>query len=263
MQYTGKAWAGGPERVYDALARILVDRSPVPLRGARVLDLGAGTGSASRAIEAAGGRVVAVDLEPAMLAFRHQTRPPAVVAEALALPFAPASFDAVVAAFVLNHVDDAAGVLRESARVLRADGALLLIQFASWTDPLKTGVDEVLQSYGYTPPSSYHRLKQELEPRVATTQALSALTAEASLVGVQVAVEDVDVGAFTARGLAAYRLGLAHIAPFVAALDADTRARLEADAVAAVGPGRRLRCRVILGSARTRALAASEERGSR
>ena len=42
-----------------------------------------------------------------------------------ALPFAPASFDAVVAASVLEYVDFPAAVLGECARILRPGGVLL------------------------------------------------------------------------------------------------------------------------------------------
>jgi len=57
------AWTGGPEAVYDRLAEVLLASSPVPLEGARVLDVGAGTGAASRAALGAGARsVVAVDV---------------------------------------------------------------------------------------------------------------------------------------------------------------------------------------------------------
>ena len=38
------AWRHGPEQLYERLADVLVDASPVPLAGARVVDLGAGTG---------------------------------------------------------------------------------------------------------------------------------------------------------------------------------------------------------------------------
>src|SRR6185437_11243496 len=46
-------WAGGPEAMYEALARSLVASAPVPLAGSLVLDLGAGTGVAGRAALAA------------------------------------------------------------------------------------------------------------------------------------------------------------------------------------------------------------------
>ena len=38
------AWASGPARVYQPLAELLVDFSPLPLGGRLVLDLGSGTG---------------------------------------------------------------------------------------------------------------------------------------------------------------------------------------------------------------------------
>ena len=62
------AWASGPQRVYTRLAETLVDAAPVPVHGGRVLDLGAGTGVASRAASAAGAaQVVAVDNAVGML----------------------------------------------------------------------------------------------------------------------------------------------------------------------------------------------------
>ena len=46
-------WVGGPEEMYEALARSLVAAAPVPLAGRLVLDLGAGTGVAGQAALAA------------------------------------------------------------------------------------------------------------------------------------------------------------------------------------------------------------------
>ena len=63
------AWADGPTRVYGPLADLLVAFSPEPLAGTAVLDLGSGTGAGSSAATAAGARVVAVDVAPAMLLF--------------------------------------------------------------------------------------------------------------------------------------------------------------------------------------------------
>jgi SAM-dependent methyltransferase len=50
----------------------------------------------------------------------------AVQADAIRLPFAPASFDAVFAFDVLEHVEDEDGALREIRRVLRPDGRFVL-----------------------------------------------------------------------------------------------------------------------------------------
>lgn len=48
------AWTGGPERLYAKLAEALLAAAPVGLPGGRVLDVGAGTGVASRAARMAG-----------------------------------------------------------------------------------------------------------------------------------------------------------------------------------------------------------------
>ncbi|HEX7133854.1 MAG TPA: hypothetical protein VF228_14860, partial [Iamia sp.] len=65
----GPAWRQGPDRVYDHLAPLLVDACPGGVAGRTVLDLGAGTGAASRALRAAGaGAIVAVDVALGMVA---------------------------------------------------------------------------------------------------------------------------------------------------------------------------------------------------
>ena len=62
------SWDTGPGPIYEPLAQALVAAAPVPLTGRTILDLGAGTGAASRAAIAAGARqVVAADLSLAML----------------------------------------------------------------------------------------------------------------------------------------------------------------------------------------------------
>ncbi len=140
---TGGAWEEGPARVYDRLAAVLIDRSPVPLAGGRVLDVGAGTGAASRAALAAGvAEAVGVDAAFGMLAHRATARPPAVVGDALALPFARSAFDATVAAFSLNHLPCPAAGLREMARVTRSGGAILAASYAVRRHPPGEGSGE-------------------------------------------------------------------------------------------------------------------------
>ena len=69
-----EAWAAGPAPVYAALAGALAAHVAPLLAGARVLDLGAGTGAAGRAALAAGAaEVVAADLAVAPL---RQCGPP-------------------------------------------------------------------------------------------------------------------------------------------------------------------------------------------
>ncbi len=146
-------WAAGPERVYAPLARALVLAAPVPVTGCRVLDLGAGTGLAGRAALAAGAdRVASADLAVAMLRLTGPAQHP-VAADAVALPFRDRSFDLVVAAFCLNHLDRPGDVLGEVRRVGRA---LAASTFApGWTHPAKLAVDQGLRPFGYEPPAWY------------------------------------------------------------------------------------------------------------
>jgi SAM-dependent methyltransferase len=105
-----------PPALFDALQ---------PLAGRRVLEVGAGTGLATRGLVAAGADVVASDLGPRMLGRLRAALPgvPAVVARAEALPFPAASFDVVCAAQAWHWVDVPAAAA-QVARVLRPGGRL-------------------------------------------------------------------------------------------------------------------------------------------
>ena len=109
------AWTRGPTRLYGRLAELLVAASPVPFDGALVLDLGAGTGVGSRAAAAAGARVIAVDLALGMLVADRERRPPAIVGDAMALPFASGGFEVVLAPFCLNHLSEPSAGVAEAA----------------------------------------------------------------------------------------------------------------------------------------------------
>ena len=98
-------------------------------RGQRVLDVACGTGALTTAVAARvlpGGAVVGLDASPEMLAVAR--RKPADIewhqGRAESLPFADASFDAVVSQFGLMFFDDRAEALREMQRVLRPGGRL-------------------------------------------------------------------------------------------------------------------------------------------
>jgi SAM-dependent methyltransferase len=236
--YCGEAWVNGPGVVYDRLADALVSASPVGLVGARVLDVGAGSGAVSKAVAAAGGRSVALDRSLDMLSHRTDTRLPAVVADARHLPFADACFDLVVAAFVLSHVSDPIQVLAEARRVVRPGGAVLASTFSSRSShPCKSRVDEVATRWGWRPPPSYRRLKAELEPKLGHAAALAKLAAGAGLGDVVVDEQEVDTGVSSAEAIVAWRLGMAHLAPFVASLLPSARAAFVTEARDAVGPG--------------------------
>ncbi len=232
----GPAWARGPDRLYGRLAEGLVTACP-PLAGRLALDVGAGTGALSRAIAAAGGEVVAVDLSVGMLAQHRAVRPPAVAADAMRLPFPPARFDATLAAFVLNHLPDPTAALREASRVTRGGGTVAASSFdASWTHPAKNAVEATAARFGYDPPDWYTALKSVDGPTAGKPQALLAAARVAGLAQPQVLRTTIDGGLRSPAAVAAWRLGMAHLAPFLAGLPPQTRQRLVAATIDAVGP---------------------------
>jgi SAM-dependent methyltransferase len=231
-----RLWADGPAPLYAALARALLAWLPspggVPVTGARVLDLGAGTGVAGRAALAAGARsVVSADLAVGMLRRCGAGAHP-VAADATALPFRGASFDLVLAAFCLGHLSRPAAALREAHRVGRA---LAASSFApGWNHPAKAAVDEVLGSFGYRAPGWYVSFKRDTEPRASDPAELTRLAAAAGLSGVRLATITVATGLSSPAQLASWRLGMAHVAPFVRSLSETRRAELRRAAQAAV-----------------------------
>ena len=97
--------------------------------GQRVLDVACGTGALTTAVAARvgpSGAVLGLDANPEMLAVarRKHAHIEWHDGRAESLPFADASFDAVVSQFGLMFFDDRVGALREMQRVLRPGGHL-------------------------------------------------------------------------------------------------------------------------------------------
>jgi SAM-dependent methyltransferase len=228
------AWQTGPAAVYQRLADALVATAPVPLNGARVLDVGAGTATAARAALAGGAAsAVASDLAAGMLAHRPSSVS-AVVADLERLPFRDRSFDLVTAAFCLGHLADPAGGIREIRRV---GGALVASAFVPGpSHPAKVAIDAALLDVGFRPPEWYRHQKDALEPRVDDPDALGALATDAGFGRVVVHRLEVDTGLDTPAAAVAWRLGMAQLAPFVSSLDPDVRARAWAAAEESVAP---------------------------
>jgi ubiquinone/menaquinone biosynthesis C-methylase UbiE len=93
----------------------------LPTPGRRTLDLGCGEGRLGRQLLRLGHRVVGVDSSPGMVALASESQD-AVVADAAALPFEDGAFDLVTAFMSLQDMDDMAGAVRETARVLEGGG---------------------------------------------------------------------------------------------------------------------------------------------
>jgi SAM-dependent methyltransferase len=102
-------------------------RLPPPSPGARLLDLGCGTGHHLRWARGRGYVVAGTDGSEAMLAEARRLNPSADLrlAPADVLPFPDASFDALLCLEVLRYLPRIDPCLREMSRVLRPGGVCL------------------------------------------------------------------------------------------------------------------------------------------
>lgn len=116
----------------DLDARV-VRQSALQVAGARVLELGCGTGKNSQWLAAHARELVALDFSPGMLdVARRRVRAAHVrfVEHDITRPWpvSDASIDLVVGNLVLEHVRDLGPIYAEAARVLRAGGQLFLCE---------------------------------------------------------------------------------------------------------------------------------------
>ena len=100
--------------------------SPSP--GEVILDAGCGTGRNLAALLEAGARPIGVDFSDGMLAVARRAQPSVALAMAdlqHSLPFAAASFDAVLCTLVGEHLDDLPATLNGLRHVLKPGGRLV------------------------------------------------------------------------------------------------------------------------------------------
>jgi len=102
--------------------------------GARVLDVGCGTGLFLRLARQRGAAVAGVDASAASIELARERLPEADLAceDPESLPFPDGSFDVVTAFDAFQRAADPGGALREAVRVSRPGGALVL---AAWGRP--------------------------------------------------------------------------------------------------------------------------------
>ncbi|MCK1796440.1 class I SAM-dependent methyltransferase [Streptomyces sp. XM4193] len=143
----------GPEGLSEDEAGLLGD--PAGLRGARVLELGAGAAQCARWLAARGARPVALDVSHRQL--QHALRigvdnVDLVEADAGRLPFVDGGFDLVCSSYgALPFVADPRTVLREVHRVLRPGGRLVF----SLTHPIRWALPDEPGPEGLSVAASY------------------------------------------------------------------------------------------------------------
>jgi demethylmenaquinone methyltransferase/2-methoxy-6-polyprenyl-1,4-benzoquinol methylase len=121
------------------------------IEGACVLDVACGTGDLSLVLaEAGAARVIGLDFCRPMLEIARRKAVagsrsiPFVEGDALRLPFADETFDAVTIAFGLRNLAGVADGLRELRRVLKDGGRLAVLEFSS---PVVPGFKALFRFY--------------------------------------------------------------------------------------------------------------------
>lgn len=249
---SGAAWARGPTRLYDRLADRVLRGVAAELAGALVLDVGAGTGALCRALRSCGATPVALDVSPDMLAWVDGAAVVSVTGDMLALPFIDNAFDAAVSGFALSHVDAPERALGEIARVVRRNGRVVIGVFgAAAANASKDVVDGVAARFGHRRPDWYASLKARTEPLSNTPQLLRACAEAGGLRSPHIDDITVDSGIETPEELVDYRIGMAHLAPFVRSLPPERREEFVGQAIAEVRKcGQVLRPRLLILSCR-------------
>ena len=117
--------------------RKAVVRAVKAVRGERVLDIAAGTGTSSEPFADADIDVVPADFSIGMLREGRRRRPDMAftAADALQLPFADETFDVVTMSFGLRNVADVHAALGEFRRVTKPGGRLVVCEFSQPTWP--------------------------------------------------------------------------------------------------------------------------------
>ena len=109
-----------------------------PKPGMRILDIAAGTGSSSRPLADAGADVIPLDFSKGMLDAGRKRHPDLAFThgDALALAFKDNEFDVTTISFGLRNTSDSSKALRESFRVLKSGGRMVVVEFSQPTNKI-------------------------------------------------------------------------------------------------------------------------------
>jgi SAM-dependent methyltransferase len=173
------AWATLQEPPAQPLWEALLDAAAVGRR-TRLLDAGCGAGGASVRAARRGAAVNGLDAAEALLAIARERVPDGDfrAGDLEALPYADASFDAIIASDVLPYVADPLAALRELRRVCTPRGRVV---------PAILGVPEECAQHAIVAavrallPRSLDRQWQPLGQSLAAPDAFNTLLAQAGL----------------------------------------------------------------------------------
>jgi demethylmenaquinone methyltransferase/2-methoxy-6-polyprenyl-1,4-benzoquinol methylase len=122
----------------DRRWRAVTAAAVAPYPGMTIVDVAGGTGALAALLAGRGAQVVVADLSFEMVRVgttRVDLPVRWVVADALHLPFADASVDAVTIAFGLRNLNDTHAGLAEFRRVVRPGGQLAVLEFSQPVQP--------------------------------------------------------------------------------------------------------------------------------
>jgi demethylmenaquinone methyltransferase/2-methoxy-6-polyprenyl-1,4-benzoquinol methylase len=169
----------GQDRLWRRAVTRAVDAQP----GERVLDIAAGTGTSSEPFAADGVQVVPADFSLGMLRVGNRRRPDLgfTAADAMRLPFADDSFDAVTMSFGLRNVASVETALEEFLRVARPGGRLVVCEFSQ---PVNRAFRKVYAEYlmAALPPLA-RRVSSNPESYVYLAESIQAWPAQRELAG--------------------------------------------------------------------------------
>jgi SAM-dependent methyltransferase len=196
-----------------------------------VLDLATGPGHLAAAAADRGAVATGVDIAPGMLAVAAARHPQVdfLRADAESLPFSDDTFDAVVGAFVLNHLPRPETALIEIARVLAPGGRAAL---SVWEQPPRSRLVSLLgEAAGAAGVVAAGEVPAGPDPcRLADDGEFARLLRDAGLDGVQVDTIELE---HRAHDLDEMWLGLlggsVRGAALVEAQDEPTRVRIRAE----------------------------------
>jgi len=129
-------WASNYDTIPNPL--IAIEEGPVlemvgDVQGLRVLDLGCGTGRYSQLLSEQGAEVIAIDISSVMVEQARQknkkTSFDLIRGSLYDICLVSSSFDLVVCALTLNHIECLDRMLSETTRVLKKGGTIIISDF--------------------------------------------------------------------------------------------------------------------------------------